>query len=162
LYFALVHSHLSYCPIITSCASSKNIQKISRVQKKAIRIISNKGYFEHTDPLFKELKILPYKQLISFSKLNFMHSVTYNYCPSSFTDIWKLNNERNGEPREHNLRNADLLAIPHPRIELYKRSPMYSLPKLWNELDETRNQNCKRTFRASVKDRLLNDQNFLQ
>jgi hypothetical protein len=43
LYFALVHSHLSYCPIITSCASNANIQKIIRVQKKAIRIISNRN-----------------------------------------------------------------------------------------------------------------------
>lgn len=158
LYFALIHSHLSYCPIITSCASNTNIQKISRVQKKAIRIISNKGYLEHTAPLFKSLKILSYQQLITFSKLNFMHSVAYNYCPSSFSNVWISNNERN---ETINLRNADLLAIPYPRIELFKKSPIYSLPKLWNDLDETKLQNNKTTFRISIKDRLLDDPNFL-
>jgi hypothetical protein len=40
LYFALIHSHLSYCPIITSCASNSNIQKIAKIQKKAVRIIT--------------------------------------------------------------------------------------------------------------------------
>ncbi len=41
LYFALFHSHLSYCPTITGCASTSNITKITLLQKKSIRIISN-------------------------------------------------------------------------------------------------------------------------
>jgi hypothetical protein len=159
LYFALIHSHISYCPIITSCASNTNIQKITRIQKKAVRIISNKQYREHTAPIFRSLKILTYQQLSVYSKLNFMHSVIYNYCPPSFIDIWKPNNERNEIP---NLRNADQLAIPHPRIELFKKSPLYSLPKLWNSLDDTKFQNNKTTFRISIKDKLFEDPNFLQ
>ncbi len=34
LYYALIHSHLSYCPIITSCATNTNIQKILRHRRK--------------------------------------------------------------------------------------------------------------------------------
>jgi hypothetical protein len=52
-------------------------------------------YREHTAPIFRFLKILTYQQLSVYSKLNFMHSVIYNYCPPSFIDIWKPNNERN-------------------------------------------------------------------
>jgi hypothetical protein len=33
LYFALIHSHLSYCPIITSCATSQNLKKLFTTQK---------------------------------------------------------------------------------------------------------------------------------
>ncbi len=73
LYFALVHSHLSYCPIITSCTNASNIQKISLVQCKAICIITKTNYHEHTAPLFKSLQILLYQQLITFVKLNFMN-----------------------------------------------------------------------------------------
>ncbi len=40
LHFVLVNSHLSLCPIITSCTNASNIQKISLVQRKAIRIIT--------------------------------------------------------------------------------------------------------------------------
>jgi hypothetical protein len=42
LYYALVHSHLTYCPIIVSCASASNINKILKIQKKAIRIVTKK------------------------------------------------------------------------------------------------------------------------
>jgi hypothetical protein len=38
LYYALIHSHLSYCPVITSCASNKNIKKISVIQKKPLEL----------------------------------------------------------------------------------------------------------------------------
>jgi hypothetical protein len=121
--------------------------------------VLNKHYLEHTAPLFKSLKILTYQQLITYSKLNFMHSVTYKYCPPSFGDIWKTNNERNDI---HDLRNADLLYVPYPRIEMFKKSPIYSLPKLWNALDATKYQQNKTTFRISIKDKLLNEPNFLQ
>jgi hypothetical protein len=41
LSFALVHTHLTYCPIIMRCTSKSNINRILKVQKKAIRIITN-------------------------------------------------------------------------------------------------------------------------
>jgi len=40
LYFAYFHSHLLYCPIINSCTSHSNVQKIVKLQKKAIRIVA--------------------------------------------------------------------------------------------------------------------------
>ena len=40
LYFALIHPHLLYCLPIFSCTSPKNISKIYRMQKKAIRSIT--------------------------------------------------------------------------------------------------------------------------
>jgi hypothetical protein len=54
------------------------------------------------------------------------------------------------------------LEITHPRVELYKKSPIYSLPKLWNELDDTRFQQCRTTFSISIKDKLLQKPKFLQ
>ncbi len=84
LHYALVHFHLSYGPIILSCAFNTNIQKITKIQKKAIQIISNKPSGEHTVPLLKKLRILSYDLLIQQAKLKFMHAITYNYAPSSF------------------------------------------------------------------------------
>jgi len=84
LYFALVHSHLTYCPIIVGCSSKSNIDKIFIMQKKAIRVITNSDYRAHTDQLFKKLQILPFAKIIEQAKLLFMHSVYYNYAPKSF------------------------------------------------------------------------------
>jgi hypothetical protein len=63
LYFALIHSHLSYCPIITSCATSQNIKKLVNIQKKAIRIITSNKYHAHTAILFTNLNILLFATL---------------------------------------------------------------------------------------------------
>ena len=41
LYFALIHSHLTYCLPLYSCTSAKNITKLEKLQKMSIRIITN-------------------------------------------------------------------------------------------------------------------------
>jgi exonuclease III len=130
LYYSLIHSHLSYCPIIASCTSKTNLKKIFLAQKKAIRIITLSKWNDHTDPLFTELKILPYPKMILQAKLHFMHSYHYNYAPPSFNDTWILNSVRYPE-RE--LRNADDYYLPRPNLTLFTNLPLYSLPLSWNE-----------------------------
>jgi hypothetical protein len=34
LYFALIHSHLSYCPVILGCLNKSNLKKLEKIQKK--------------------------------------------------------------------------------------------------------------------------------
>jgi hypothetical protein len=82
LYYSLIHSNLSYCPIIASCTSKANLTKIFHAQKRVIRIITHSKYYDHTDPLFTELDILPYPKMVLQAKLHFMHSYHYNYAPS--------------------------------------------------------------------------------
>jgi hypothetical protein len=72
-------------------------------QKKTIRIITNSSYNAHTAPLFANLNILPQDKVIIQAKLSFMHSVYYEYAPSSFTGTWQTKAQRNPEL---NLRNA--------------------------------------------------------
>jgi hypothetical protein len=74
LYFSLVHPHLLYCINIYSCTSQANLNRMYKLQKKAIRIISNANSSAHTEPLFHSLGILPLNQLIKQAKLHLMHS----------------------------------------------------------------------------------------
>jgi hypothetical protein len=37
------------------------------------------------------------------------------------------------------------------------KSPLYSLSMLWNSLDDTRFQQCKRTFRICLKNKLIDE-----
>jgi Reverse transcriptase (RNA-dependent DNA polymerase) len=56
LYYATVHAHLLYCPIILSVASKTNLNRIALMQKKAIRLVYLTSYFEHTATLFYDAK----------------------------------------------------------------------------------------------------------
>jgi hypothetical protein len=153
LYFSLFHSHLLYCPIILNCISQTNLASISRLQRKAIRVITKAAYNADTEPLFYALKILPFEKSILLSKLLFMHSIEYNYAPPAFSNTWSKNTARD---LEYNLRNADLFITPNVRIELFRKNPLVALPVAWNELGiEFRLQHNRTTFKIALTDHIL-------
>ena len=88
------------------------------------------------------------------SKLTFMHSIFYEYAPISFRHIWPKNNMRNND---HNLRNANDFTLPNPRLELFKRFPIYSLPLEWNQAGVLTLYENRVTFRHALKEQLFSE-----
>jgi hypothetical protein len=129
LYFSMIHANLSYGITIYGCANTTNLEKLRKMQKKALRLICNANFRAHTAPLFKEQKILPFDKLLEFSKIKFMHNFHFNQLPMSFAETWRTNAERNPDRM---LRNADDLYIPAHRVEFVRRLPLYSFPQAWN------------------------------
>ena len=113
-------------------------------------------YNEHTGPLFTQHKILTFNQLIKQGKLIFMHSIYYGYAPKSFANTWKKNENRPGE-LNISLRNDNLFTIPAPRIEFFKRMPMYSLPVEWNKSETLMFYNNVFTFKSILRETLLQE-----
>ena len=152
LYLSFFHSHLLYCTTIYSCTSQTNIATLFKQQKKAIRNITGAQYLEHTASLFEHLRILPLDKIITQAKATFMHSIFYDYAPASFSDTWHTTRQLNPEL---NLRNSHNFYLDFPRIELFKKLPLYSLPSAWNELGDLRFQRNKFTFKFAMLDSLL-------
>jgi len=113
LYFALFHSHLTYCPLILACSSTHNIKRILLLQKKAIRLISKAEYNASTNPLFLANKILPFDKILYAKKMMFMHDIIHSNSLPTFKNYLKSNSDRNNG-RE--LRNNDDITIPPPQI----------------------------------------------
>jgi hypothetical protein len=85
----------------------------------------------------------------------FMHAVEYKYAPSSFENAWPKNNERNVD-RE--LRNANDFLLLQPRTETFKKSTLYALPSIWNNLaPEIKLQQNRITFKWALKAHLMNE-----
>ena len=80
-------------------------------------------------PILVWHKILPFDKIFKKAKIQYMHSVYYEYLPRSFFNTWTKNDENN---LNQNLCNDDLFMLPNPRIELFKKLPMYSLRYEWN------------------------------
>jgi hypothetical protein len=137
----MIHSHINYCLNVYSCANTTNLQRLRVKQKEAIRVISNAGYRDHTQPLFKKEKILPLDEMIKYSKLRFMHSFTHHNLPFSFEQLWMLNRDIN---QNRILRNANNLQIPTHHYASIKRLPLFSFPHAWNT-------DCERKFIPSLK-----------
>jgi hypothetical protein len=78
-----------------------------------------------------------------------MHSVYYEHAPTSFLNIWTTLEQRHPEL---NLRNATDIYLPFPRIELYKKLPIYTLPSAWNETGDFRYQRNRFTFQMALRE----------
>ena len=61
VYYTLFHCHLIYCLPIWSCSSASNINAMTILQKKAVRIVAAENYNAHTEPIFKNQKSYPFK-----------------------------------------------------------------------------------------------------
>ena len=159
LYHSLIHSHLLYCPLIYSCTSKTNLDKISRVQKKAIRIVTNSSYTAHTAPLFSLHKILPLEKIITYAQLLFMHSIHYNYALPAFLTMWPKNSERD---TQHNLRNTGDFTVPRANLSFFTKFPLYSFPKAWNSSGLLTYYQNPITFKIALLNELhgVNDNNI--
>jgi hypothetical protein len=135
LYYAMIHSHLSYCINVYGSANTTNLQRLRIKQKESIRVITNSGYREHTAPLFKLTCIMPLDDMIKFAKLLFMHRHAHHTLPLSFHDMWLQN--RNQNPARL-LRNANDLRIPPHNFASLTRLPLFAFPRAWNEENENR------------------------
>ena len=120
LYYALFHSNLLYCIGPLSGMSSSNSTKILKIQKKAVRQFTNSKNRNPSNPLFYELKILPYNLLQKQAKLHFMHSIEYKYAPSTFQEVWQKNEDRN---LNYELRNNNLFSLPKVNLASLKHLP---------------------------------------
>ena len=129
------------------------------MQKKAIRIITNSSYTAHTPPLFNNLGILQYSDLITQSQLTLMHAVHYKYAPVALLNTWTLNSDRQDR---YELRNDDNYSLPRVNYSIIRRLPLYSLPLAWNNAPSAKYHANPTTFKIALKNALItqhHDQN---
>ena len=140
MYNSIFHCHLLYAIQIWSCSHSGPVNKIYKMQENAIRIIAGKPYNAHTEPLFKKLQIMPLPDLITFSKIQFMHRFIQGFLPASFNETWVRNAVRNIGANEIQLRNRDHLQNIHSNLVSLDTFPLFSYPKIWQDF---RDENIK-------------------
>jgi len=151
IYYALIHSHLNYCCLIYNCATDSSLSCLIKLQKRAIRVVSKAKYNSHSGRLFKELNILPLKQLIDFNILLFMYDVENNILPPSLCNIFSRNvNE------QYNLRNANDYFIHRHKFEYLKKFPFILFPLKWDNFEMVSKTDPNRLiFKNALKQHLL-------
>ena len=159
LYNSVFHCHLLYAVIIWSCSRSGQLNEIFKMQKKAIRIVAGVSYNSHTEPLFKKLQVLPLPDLISFTKIQFMHRFTQNFLPPSFNDTWVMNAVRNIGENDIQLRNHDQLQPIYSNLNNLDLFPLFNFPKIWQDFPDEQIKILRKTseFDAKLKTYFIND-----
>jgi hypothetical protein len=150
LYFSLVQSHLIYG--IQAWGSTIHINKLETIQKRAIRIINNKVYNSHTEPLFRQNEILKVRDLYKFQNALFAHDYKHNIIPHSFQTYFTEHNQN-----ITNSRNPDHIFRLIPRTKFSSLLPVHQVPIIWNSLgnDMLSIQN-RNMFKFKVKKLFIN------
>jgi hypothetical protein len=125
LYNSLFLPYLNYGIL---CWKSK-LNAVVKLQKKAVRIISRSKYNAHTEPLFKNLKLLKVNDLCTLQELKFCFKLENNMLPEYFkSNLFTKNFNIHG----HNTRSANIFHIPRVKHEFAKNSIQYTIPVAYN------------------------------
>ena len=81
LYFAFVHSNISYCLLNWGNAAPSNLTQIKRSLNKALRIMCYKDRMYHANTLYKKLNILPFEETYKLQLAKFMWKLEHDRLP---------------------------------------------------------------------------------
>ena len=150
LYYSMIYPYLIYCHLVWGSTSASHITRISRLQKRAIRIICKVPRLSHTLPLFTETKIIPVNNLYQYllSLLTYkLFTVTF---PSAFCNQTGIDRVGLSPARNTNFR------LPLCRTTLRQKTIFYKIPKFCNSflfrlnLPENLSFNCFKKLMKNI------------
>ena len=102
LYNCFVLPYLTYCIEVWGLTYKSYIDPLVKIQKKALRIITGSHRLAHTEPIFKELKVLTVEKLYMYAVQMFMFKFHNGLLPNIFGEFFVVNADIHG----HNTRQS--------------------------------------------------------
>ena len=125
LYNSLILPHLQYS--VLAWGSQNN--RLVKLQKRALRIISNSKYNAHTDPLFKEMHLLKLNDIFKLNALKLYHNFKNNKLPHFFQDMFTCE-----QSHPYETRFATALSSCPIKTTGAKQRIRFFLPKLLQDI----------------------------
>jgi hypothetical protein len=132
LYFSMIQSSLNYCSLSWGIKNDR----IFKLQKKIIRIISKSKYNAHTDPLFKQLNILKFNDMIKVKAAKFYFKYCNNRLPQYFKSF-RL--EPQSQLHSYNTRNNTNIRSFNTNTWTARKCLRHYLPCMVNNFSNTCN-----------------------
>ena len=135
IYHSLFQSHITYCSIsYLDKLTTGQIDKVYKLQKKALRLIFKARINSHTSKLFKLAKIIPFNKLYHIEAVKFIHlnisETSKEKQPKEIQRILFKQDEINRNTRLHD--DESKIRIHHK----YKKGQViFNILDNWNKLD---------------------------
>jgi hypothetical protein len=139
IYSSLITCHLNYGVLLWGSQS----ERIEKLQKKALRIITNSRYNAHTDPLFVRSNQLKVNDILRLKQLQFFFKWHANNLPLYFRGDFIT---FHSDVHSYGTRNRDALMLPRFLRGYTRTSLRYSLV---NCINNTPNQVLSKVFTHS-------------
>ena len=156
LYSTMILPYLNYGILAWGNSNKHLMDRLYVLQKKAIRIIFDKDFFSHTNPLFYVNKLLKAQDLYDYNLGQFM----YKYCNNELPNVFSSMFTKNSSIHKYPTRQSNSLHLPLTRTLFAKRTFNFTGPKLWNSLDQSLKEPQKlQTFKQKYRKILLEKYN---
>ena len=153
LYNCFLYPYITYGIEVWGAASDCHIEPLFILQKRAVRIIKSAHYREHTQPLFKELRILRLPEVYEFSVAKAMYKYMKGITPSVMDGMFSINRNIHS----HMTRQRNQLHVPVSRTTLRKRTFRHRGVEIWNLISEKIDTQCGfSSFKRQLKLYLIN------
>ena len=130
--------------------TAANIERLSKLQKRAARIILRADFMTPSTIMFERLEWLSVPKRLMYNKAVLTYKALNNLAPAYISGLLKPVSETH----TRSLRSSEngLLSVPRSRTALYDRSFSYSASKLWNALPQSiRTKPSLKSFKTSLK-----------
>jgi hypothetical protein len=130
LYYSFLYPYLIYGNLIWGNATASALWPIYKLQKIALRLITNTPRGMSTLKLSKTLRILRLPEIYTYSATLFMFKYNHNMLPSSFDHLF----HRNNTYHQHNTRGSSNLRPPKINTTMAEKFITCTGAKLWNDI----------------------------
>ena len=143
LYHSLIYPYLHYCCLAWGKAFQSHVRRLEILQKRVLRILNFKSYYEHTTPLFISNKILRVGDIYN------LRLMCYLFNNPRFI-------EEHRTTHEHETRNRHNLQPQFQRLAVCQQAISFQGPRIWNEVPLQIKQSASLVcFKARYKTYLL-------
>ena len=128
IYNSLILCHLNYGVLLWGPKLHLN-DRLHILQKKAVRIITCNSYFAHSEPLFKQLRLLKTCDIYKCQLLKFIFKLIHKQLPhyfKQFTFIFR------NQQHNYATRTCHNVFIPNVNHEFAKRNIRFNAPAAYN------------------------------
>jgi len=152
LYCTLVLPYINYGIAAWGSSGKIHLDKIFKLQKKAVRIISNSHYLSHSDPLFKKYNLLNVYDVYYLELCTFMHKHFTNQLPEAFNNYFTIQSN----VHKYHTRNNDDYAIPQIKTNFAYKTIKTMGPVRWNSLQKhIKTAKTVKHFRSKMKNSMI-------
>ena len=129
MYYSFMYPYLTYANVIWGNAPATTLWPIYKLQKIALRMITNTRRGNSTQTHCKVLKILRLPEIYTFSTSIFMYKYLHNMMPPSLNHLF----QRNQEIHHHYTRGASNLRPPNIRTKWADNFITATGVRIWNQ-----------------------------
>ena len=121
-------------------------------KKRAVRVIAGVQKYEHTDPLFRQMKILKLEQIYIYMVQFIMYKYHHLMLPSIFENFF----HRNQDIHSHNTRIGNLFRPPFVRSDNEDRTIKVMGVRTWKYFSKHLCLDCSiLSYKVSLKNHII-------